>query len=251
MINKLKYNLKENKLTVGSWITIGNLSVAEIMADTGFDWLVVDMEHSAIDYQMCQNLIMAIEGKGCVPLVRVGANDPLIIKRVMDSGAYGVIVPMVNTQEDAIKAVNAVKYPPIGTRGVGLARAQGYGYGFEEYANTINENSIVIVQIEHIEAIENLDVILNTPGVDGSIIGPYDLSGSLGCPGKFEKTEVKNAIIHYEKVCKRLKKPMGFHIIKTDIKTVNYYKKRGYAFLAVGLDTLYLGNKCREIIRSL
>src|SRR3990172_12592200 len=124
MVN-LKEKLKQNKLTIGSWITIGNSSIAEIMAKAGFDWLTVDMEHSAITLHQAQQLIQIIELSGVVPLVRVGENSPNLIKRVMDAGAYGVIVPMVNSKEDAEKAVNAVKYPPVGNRGVGLARAQG------------------------------------------------------------------------------------------------------------------------------
>ena len=128
----LKYKLKNKELTVGSWITIGDPSVAEIMAKSGFDWLVVDMEHSAIDFSQAQQLIRIIELAGCTPLVRVGDNNPYFIKRVIYAGSHGVIVPMVNTAEDAANAVKAVRYPPSGTRGVGLSRAQGYGLDFED-----------------------------------------------------------------------------------------------------------------------
>jgi len=126
--------IKKN-ISIGSWITLGHFSIAEIMANAGFDWLCIDLEHSVIDYYEAEQLIATIESNGCVPYVRVGANDPTIIKRVLDAGAKGVIVPMVNTPEDAQKAVNASKYPPKGNRGVGLARAQGYGFSFDEYAN--------------------------------------------------------------------------------------------------------------------
>ena len=125
MKKPLKTKLKNNELTIGSWITLGNSSVAEIMAQAGFEWLTIDMEHSVITLDIAQQLIQVIGGYGVVPLVRVGENNPNLIKRVMDAGAYGVIVP-INTKEDAKAAVNAVKYPPIGTRGVGLARVQGY-----------------------------------------------------------------------------------------------------------------------------
>ena len=127
---------KLSGISIGSWITLGHFSIAEIMADSGFDWLCIDMEHSVIDYYGAEQLIAAIQSKGCIPYVRVGANDPLIIKRVLDAGAKGVIVPMVNSKKEAKKAVDAVKYPPVGTRGVGLARAQGYGFNFEKFCSS-------------------------------------------------------------------------------------------------------------------
>jgi len=221
------------------------------MAKAGFDWLVVDMEHSAIGLSQAQQLIRVIELAGCVPLVRLSENNPCYIKRVMDAGAHGVVVPMVNSRQDAVNAVKAVRYPPSGTRGVGLSRAQGYGFEFDNYKKWVEKESIVIVQIEHINAIENLEHILDTPGIDGSIIGPYDLSGSLGHPGQFEKPEVKAALKRYEDTCHRMKKPAGFHVVQPQPKLAASYKKKGYSFLAIGLDTLYLGTKCKEIIGAL
>lgn len=178
MKNTLRTKIRNNELTIGSWITLGHTSIAEIMAKAGFDWLVIDIEHSVITLSMAQQLIQVIEGCGVVPLVRVGENNPNIIKRVMDAGAYGVVVPMVNTRQQAEAAVKAVKYPPVGTRGIGLARAQGYGNKFDEYASSVNEESVVIAQVEHIDSVNNLESILSVDGIDGCIIGPYDLSGS-------------------------------------------------------------------------
>ncbi len=154
-MNSLKAKLRRRDLTIGSWITLGHSSVAELMAGRGFDWLVVDMEHSVINLEQAQQLIQVISLKGVAPLVRVGKNGPCKIKRVMDAGACGVIVPMVNCRQDALQAVASVKYPPEGSRGVGLARAQGYGFGFKEYKNWLGENSIVRSQIEHIYSIKN------------------------------------------------------------------------------------------------
>jgi 2-dehydro-3-deoxyglucarate aldolase len=221
------------------------------MAKAGFDWLVVDMEHSAIDLPQAQQLIRVIELAGCVPLVRLSENNSCHIKRVMDAGAHGIVVPMVNTRQDAVNAVSSVRYPPLGTRGAGLARAQGYGFDFDNYKKWVEKKSIVIVQIEHINAIENLEHILNTPGVDGTIIGPYDLSGSLGQPGCFEKPEVKAALKRYENICRKMKKPLGFHVVQPEPRLAALYKRKGYSFLAIGLDTLYLGTKCKEIIGTL
>jgi len=247
----LKDKLKKRKVTIGSWITIGNTAIAEIMAKAGFDWLAIDMEHSAITLDQAQELIRVIDLCGVVALVRVGENNPNLIKRVIDAGSHGVIVPMVNSFKEAEAAVAAVKYPPNGRRGVGLARAQGYGYGFEKYKEWVRKESIVIVQIEHIRAVENLDKILNCPGVDGSIIGPYDLSGSLGYPGEFDRPGVRDALKRYEDTCRALGKTMGFHVVQPDPVKARQFIKKGYNLLAVGVDFLYLGEKCREILRGL
>ena len=238
-------------MTLGSWITLNHISIVEIMADAGFDWLCVDLEHSVIDYYGAEKLIATIEAKGCVPYVRVGANDPLIIKRVLDAGAKGIIVPMINSKIDAEKAINAVKYPPLGNRGVGLARAQGYGFNFEEYADTINNKTRVIAQIEHIDAINNLEDIITVDGIDGTIIGPYDLSGSMGKPGKYEDSDVVDVLRKYEEVSKKVDKPMGYHIIEPNHKLVLEKIKNGYTFIAFSLDILFLGTICRQEMNSL
>lgn len=249
--NKLKQKLKLRKVTLGSWITIGHPNVAEIMAQSGFEWITIDMEHSSITLDIAQQLIQVIESYDVVPLVRVGEKNPNLIKRVMDAGAYGVILSMVNTKEDAELAVNAVKYPPIGTRGVGLARAQGYGFNFEEYANAVNNKSIVIVQIEHIDAVDNLKSILSVDGVDGCIIGPYDLSSSLGIPGDFNNPKVISALNKVEKVCLEMNISLGMHVIPPDYKIVLETASKGYNFLAFSLDTLFLGTICREQLHKL
>ena len=129
----LKNKLNNKQITIGSWITIGNTAVAEILAKAGFDWLVVDIEHSTISIDTVGDLIRVIDLAGVTPLVRLTSNDPNLIKRVMDAGAHGIIVPMVNSEKDAMDAVAATRYPPIGIRGVGLARAQGYGVSFTDY----------------------------------------------------------------------------------------------------------------------
>lgn len=251
MKNPLKAKLKKNQLTIGSWITLGHTGVVEIVAKAGFDWLTIDMEHSVITLDVTQQLIQVIEGNNVVPLVRVGENNPNLIKRAMDAGAYGVIVPMVNSKEDAEKAVRAVKYPPMGSRGVGLARAQGYGAGFGEYASTVNSESVVIIQVEHIDSVRNLESILSVKGIDGCIIGPYDISGSLGVPGNFDHPDVLKAIRKVEEVCKKKKIALGTHVIPPDYKQVLEKIADGYTFLAFSLDTLFLGNSVREQVNKL
>ena len=253
MKNPLKTKLQNNQLTIGSWITLGSPNIAEIMAQTGFEWLTVDMEHSVITIDVAQKLIQVIDSCGVVPLVRVGENNPNLIKRVMDAGAYGVIVPMVNTREQAEAAVKAVKYPPVGTRGVGLARAQGYGFNFDDYAATVNDESVVIVQVEHIDSVNNLEDILSVEGVDGCIIGPYDLSGSLGVPGNFTHPDVLAALKKVEEICEKMNVPLGMHVIEPDHGLVVENVKKGYTFIAFSLDSLFLGSSCRgqmDLIRT-
>lgn len=247
----LKEKLNKRELTIGSWITIGHAAVVEIMARAGYDWLTVDMEHSAITLDIAQDLIRVIELCGVVPFVRVGENDPNLIKRVMDVGAHGVIVPMVNSKEDAEKAVGAVKYPPVGFRGVGLARAQKYGINFEGYRQWNQDHSIVIVQIEHIRAVENLEAILGVEGVDGFIVGPYDLSGSLGVPGQFEHAEVKAALDRVMKVSQEMNVLSGFHVIPPEPEVFQEKIVQGYKFLAHSLDILFLGNGCRNAVNDI
>lgn len=247
----LKNKLKERELTIGSWITIGHTVVAEIMARSGYDWLTVDMEHSAITLDIAQDLIRVIELCGVVPLVRVGENVPNLIKRVMDAGAHGVIVPMVNSKDDAEKAVASVQYPPKGFRGVGLARAQKYGADFEGYKKWNEQESIVIVQIEHIKAVENLESILSVPGVDGFIIGPYDLSGSLGVPGQFDHPEMVKALNRVKEISKNMNALSGFHVISPEAEAFQEKVREGYKFIAHSLDILFLGDGCRNFLKAI
>lgn len=242
----LKSRLRKKDIVFGSWITIGHTAVAEIMAKSGFDWLAIDMEHSAITLDLAQQLIQVIGLCGVSPLVRVGENDPVLIKRVMDAGAHGVIVPMVNSADEARRAVSSVKYPPLGKRGVGLARAQGYGMEFDRYKKWVNEKSIVIVQVEHIDAVENLDDILNVKDVDGFIVGPYDLSASLGVPGEFDNPEVVKAMRKVLSTAGHYNISPGFHVIPPEEQAVLKKIREGYRFIGFSLDTLFMGVNCSE-----
>ena len=245
-MNNLKEKLKKNLPTIGSWVTIGHPSIVEIMATAGFEWLTIDLEHSAIDISKAMELITVIQANDMAALVRVSKNEEVVIKRVLDAGADGVIVPMVRTVEDAQQAVDYVKYPPFGKRGVGLCRAQKYGIGFEEYKAWQKDGTIIIAQIEHIDSVHNIDGIINVPGIDGTIVGPFDLSASMGMPGEYDKPEVIAALRHVEERCKFFNKPLGFHVIDPDHKLIEEKLSQGYTFLAFSLNFFYLGNKARE-----
>ena len=243
--NTLKSKLKNNELTIGSWITIGHPSVIEVLSNAGFDWLTIDMEHTTIDYSTAQILISTIQSKGMAALVRVSKNDEVYIKRVLDAGADGVIVPMINNADDARKAVQYVKYPPEGKRGVGLYRAQKFGLtnGFEDYKEWLTYSSVIIAQIEHVDAVNNIEEIISTPGIDGVIIGPYDLSGSIGVPGDFLHHKVVEPLHKFEEACIRLEFPMGYHIIDPDAELLNKKLESGYKFIAFSTDFMFMGMK--------
>ena len=242
----LHEKIRQNTVTIGSWLTIGHPSVAEIMAKAGFDWLTIDMEHTPLNLSQCQELIRVIDLCGVSPLVRVGENNPLYIKQAMDAGAHGVIVPMVNSVEEAERAVASVRYPPKGRRGVGLSRAQGYGADFERYREWVKSESVVVVQIEDARALPWLGKIFSVDGVDTFLIGPYDLSGSLGSPGDFQSKEFRNAMELILKTAQSSGIPAGIHVVSSDEKQVASVIEQGYKFIAYGVDFLFLQESCRR-----
>lgn len=247
----LKEKLSSNSLSIGSWLTIPHQSVIEIMSTAGFEWLVIDMEHSPISIETAMNLIGHIQANGMQALVRVSKNEEVIIKQVLDAGADGVIIPMIKNKEEAQQAVHFVKYPPLGKRGVGLNRAQKYGTAFDTYVDWVKNEAVIIAQIEHIEAVNNLEDIFSVEGIDGIIVGPYDLSASMGYPGDYERDDVKQALLKIDEITLRLNKSLGFHVIESDHpKTLNKIKK-GYRFLAFSIDFLFLGDKARKEMEML
>lgn len=242
----LKQKLKKNKLTIGSWLSLGDTAICEMMLNSYFDWLVIDMEHTSIGVQQCIDLIRIIEISNTTPLVRVGENNPLLIKRALDAGAHGIIVPMVNTVEDVHNAINATYYSPRGERGVGLARAQKYGIGFKEYKKWADSETILIIQIEHKEGVKNLEKLISIEGVDAFIIGPYDLSSSLGHPGEWEHDLVKNTLKYVEKVIDKKIKSAGYHIVNTEHNKILEKIKSGYNFIAYGSDIIFFSEKIKD-----
>ena len=247
----LKTKLRQNELTIGSWLTIPHPAVVDILATANFEWLTIDMEHSPIGVESAYRLIAHIQGNGMQALVRVSKNEEVIIKQVMDGGADGVIVPMIKNAEEARRAVDFVKYPPVGKRGVGLSRAHGYGTRFADYGSWLQDHSVVIAQIEHIEAVDNLEEILATEGIDGIIVGPYDLSASMGTPGQYDLPNVKAALRRVEQVCLASDKVLGFHVIESKQTALQPFIEKGYSFLAFSLDFFFLGDRAREEMAKL
>jgi 2-dehydro-3-deoxyglucarate aldolase len=247
----LKAKLKNNQLTLGSWVTIGHTAVVDIMSSAGFEWLVIDLEHTSIDLSTAHQLIATIQANNMKALVRVSKNEEVIIKRVLDMGADGIVVPMVKSQSDAKEAVDYAVYPPKGKRGVGLFRAQQYGLNFNEYKQWVNDELVIIAQIEHINAVKNIEEIVQVDGIDGIIIGPYDLSGSMGHPGEYHRDDVKQAIRDVLAACQKLNVPSGFHVIDSDPAKLQEKINDGCTFLAYSLDFFFLGDSARQGMQTL
>lgn len=240
---KLRAALARKELSIGSWLMFDHPMVTEMMAKAGiFDWLVIDMEHGEVGLEGMARQVQLVNLAGVVPIVRVGANDPYYIKRALDAGAGGIIVPMTMDADDAKKALDAIYYPPRGTRGVGLFRAQGYGSAFQEYCKTVDDGLIFIPQIEHYQAVNDLENILALDGVSGFIVGPYDLSGSVGHPGQFDHPDVVAQIDRLTQIMRDSDKPGGFHVVNPDAADLHAKIDAGARLLAFGIDMLYLGH---------
>ncbi len=250
MKNKLRHALLERQVTLGSWIQIGHPVCAEVMARAGFDWLCVDLEHGAIDLETTTNIFRGLSGFDCIPVARLPLNDPIWIHRTLDAGARALIIPMVKTAAEAERAVREAKYPPQGARGIGYSRANLYGADFESYVASANDEIAMVMQIEHKDAISNLDAILRVEGVDGVFIGPLDLSGSMGITGQLDHPQMKAALEVYRTACRAHKKAAGMHIIRPDQASIRRALDEGYTMLALGLDDVFIEQSARVALRA-
>ena len=228
-------------------------SICEVFALAGFEWIVVDTEHSAISVSEMLQLLIAIEQRGAMGLVRLAGIDPIQAKAALDSGAAGVIVPMVNTRADAELAVAMSRYPPLGKRGVGLARAQNFGDTFDDYVRTANDDSLLIVQIEHKDGIANIDEIVSVPGIDGTFIGPYDLSMSLGVPGQLSHPDVVRGKDKVLAATRARGLIAGIHIVHpaTARDETRQAVAQGYRFIALGTDAQLVRQGARTLRQAI
>jgi 2-dehydro-3-deoxyglucarate aldolase len=237
--------------TIGSWLQLADPSLTEMMATAGFDWLVIDLEHTATSTSQMAEVIRIGDLAGCPMLVRLSGHDPAQLKRALDAGARGAVVPMVNSADQAARMAMAARYPPQGDRGVGLARAQGYGLGFDDYRDGGADDVVVIAQIEHIDGVANLDAIVATDGIDGFFVGPYDLSGSLGQPGRFDHPDVAAAL---DQVASRITPAgpvAGIHVVEPDEAKLKAAVDAGYRFVAFASEMLIFSHRLRAIGETL
>ncbi len=225
----------KNELCTGTFLNLGSPASVEVAASLGFDWLLMDLEHGNASLADLRNMLMACRGASSAPIVRLRSVEADDVKFVMDSGAAGVMFPFVNSAEEARRAVESMKYPPMGKRGVaGIIRATNYGTNWKNYFDEANANSLVVVQIETPEAVARADEIAAVEGVDVLFVGPLDLSVNLGCPNDFTTEPFIAALKHVVAVCEAAGKPAG---ILSRPQLVQQHKELGFRFLALGSDT--------------
>ncbi|HAY81866.1 MAG TPA: 2,4-dihydroxyhept-2-ene-1,7-dioic acid aldolase [Planctomycetaceae bacterium] len=240
--------LRAHEKLLGTMVTLPSLATAEILADAGFDWLFIDGEHGPLETPEILGILQAVDHRtACV--VRVPATSEVSIKKVLDLGATGLIVPQVNTAEEAADVVRFARYAPLGSRGVGLARAHGYGKRFQEYVENANDQIAVIVQAEHADSVENMEAIAQVEGVDAVLLGPYDLAASLGKMGQVDDPLVTEAIAHVTHTCQQAGLPLGIFGVTSE--AVAPYLQQGYTLIVGGVDALLLGTAASRMAQAL
>lgn len=245
--NSVKAALSANRPVIGTFAWSRATSLVEIVGALGFDFVVLDAEHTAIPLDQMEHLIRAAEAGGVAPIVRVATLDRAIITRALDLGAAGVIVPQVNSAADAHEAVQAAKYHPIGKRGMAIARAGGYGVsGSDSYYADANRETLLIVQVETRDAVEHLPSILSVRGVDAILIGPMDLSQSLGFPGQTELPAVRALIEGVVQQACQLGMPVGMFTM--DPQAAKQWREQGCRFVLLGTDLHFFATGARQAL---
>lgn len=223
--------------------------MAEIILNQDWDWACVDMEHSNYSESEMMSLISIINLKGIKSFVRLRENTEASVKRALDAGAQGIIAPRVNSVQEATSLINWSFYPPRGKRGMGLGKASGFGFKFEEYL-VQSRNVEVYIQIEHYEAIDNLPQLMEVKGLTGTFIGPYDLSASLAQPGNFNHPEVKRYLQLYDELTSQSKLKKGYHVISTNFEDVQHKANLDYSFIAFSTDALFLSKAIEKELKK-
>lgn len=236
--NRLKHKLAAGKVCLGATLTMNSPVVAEILSHIGLDWLWFETEHSSLDDDIVLGMLQSANGADVSTVIRVPWNDKTMIKRALDLGPDGIILPLVNTREEAEYAVRAMKYPPLGERGAGLGRAQCYGMHMGEYLQTANDEVTTILMIEHIKAVENIEQIIAVKGVDSVMVGALDLSGSMGMLGQTADPKVEGAVQKVLAACKKAGMPCGIITVSPD--AANERIAQGFTNLIIGIDVLFL-----------
>lgn len=240
-IQQIRDRLRNNGHSIGSWMQLPHASVAEIMGQAGYDWVAVDLEHGAIGVHQLPDLFRALELGGTLPLVRLAHGQPKDCKQALDAGAGGVIIPMVESSEQLIAVRDACRWPPAGTRGVGFSRANLFGKHFEAYREEA-QAPLLVAMIEHVRALENLEAILNVEGLDSLLIGPYDLSASMGLTAKFDHADFQAAMERIRAQAAQKKIPCGVHVVAPSPQQLEQRIEEGYRFLAYSIDAVMLGD---------
>ncbi|MCX5847522.1 MAG: aldolase/citrate lyase family protein [Deltaproteobacteria bacterium] len=250
----LKEKLRRRERLFAGWVSYAHPSITETFARAGLDFIAIDMEHSTISLEQAQRIIAASQSEGvpCLPRPVSQSND--WIKPLLESGADGLLVQMVNTAEEIETLIGHLKYPPVGRRSYGVNRAQAYGFDFDSYIQNWNETSTFIIQVESIQAVENIEELLAFDEVDGVMIGPYDISGSLGVPGQTSHQLVIEASRKVIAACERRGKSCGTQVADATIESVKAIFDLGYTYAILGSDLFVLwkwAEQMQGLIKSL
>lgn len=239
--------LKKGDRLIGTLITIPAPEIAEIMAEVGYDWLFIDTEHASFDARSAQGILQAVDHR-CPCVIRIPTNEEVWIKKALDIGAAGIIAPGVNSAEEAERIVRMCKYPPRGTRGVGIGRAHKYGLKFKEYVANANDEIAVILQAENTNAVENIAEIVQVPDIDAVLIGPYDLSASMEKMGCINDAAVQAAIASVMECCIEAGVPLG--IFADSAESAAPFIEQGYTLIAISTDCLHMVQGAMATLKS-
>jgi 2-dehydro-3-deoxyglucarate aldolase len=239
LIKEIRNKLRKGGFSIGSWIQIPHSSIAEIMGQSNFDWVALDLEHGAISVHQLPDLFRAIELGGTLPLVRLANSSPKGCKQALDSGSGGVIVPMIESSSQLKKVRDACRWPPSGSRGVGFSRANLFGKYFDTYVDEA-QAPILIAMIEDIKAVDSLHEILRVEGLDAIMIGPYDLSASMGITGQFNSEAFIEAIKTIRSLCKSENVACGIHVVEPSLIELRKKIADGYQWVAYSADSILL-----------
>ena len=246
-IKAIRKKLLTNQQSIGSWMQIPNSSVAEIIGQMGFEWVAVDMEHGAISVSQLPDIFRALELGNTLPLVRLSQGEEKDCKQALDAGAAGVIIPMVNNANKLKKVIDYCRWPPAGKRGVAFSRANVFGNKFDLYRREA-QKTLIIAMIEDLTAVENLESILSVKGLDAILIGPYDLSASMGIIGKFSDIRFEKITQKILNLSKKNKVSAGIHIVEPSKLKVKNITRQGYQFIACAMDSVMIKNSAKNFL---
>jgi len=248
MNESFRTRLKRGDRLIGTVVTLSTPAVAEVLVTAGLDWLFVDLEHSTMGILEAQAIQQTV-GEKVACVLRLPLNDEIWIKKALDTGVAGIMLPQVNTREDAMRAVRLSLYPPQGSRSVGAARANGYGTRLQDYVARANTETAVIAQIESIDAVHNVEAILSVDGLDAVLVGPFDLSASMGLIGQVEHADVQAAIDRVRHACQARSIPLG--IFTANGRLAKAYAAQGFTLIAASTDTLMLDLAARTLLSEI
>lgn len=237
---KLKNKLRNREKTFATWTSIADPQITEAFSHINIDFVGIDIEHGTASFEQCQRIIAASQAYGRCCLPRIDSHSMPMIKRLLDSGADGIIAPMVETPEQVEKLIEWIKFPSVGKRSFGVNRAQDYGHSFSKYVESWNDSSILVIQIESVLGVQNIEKLLAYDEIDAVMVGPYDLSGSLGIPGQIDHPKIKEASQHVTELAAKYGKACGTQVTWPDAVNLHAAFEQGNHFVVLSSDIFLL-----------